>query len=143
MAKKTNAFGKILCVSGLLALAGLIVYLINTLTGYMSSLHTAIAPLVVILPAVAILCAVFLTMKPTALKGLTGIATFVLAVLMGVATVFFVKERVDVIGDMLNPVNHPDTQKTAVILSIVGIALYFLSFVGLVITTGSDKLAKE
>jgi hypothetical protein len=143
MAKKTNAFGKILCVSGLLALAGLIVYLINTLTGYMSSLHTAIAPLVVILPAVAILCAVFLTMKPTALKGLTGIATFVLAVLMGVATVFFVKERVDVIGDMLNPVNHPDTQKTAVILSIVGIALYFLSFLGLVITTGSDKLAKE
>ncbi len=143
MAKKTNALGKILCVSGLLALAGLFVYLINTLTGYMSSLHTAIAPLVVILPAVAILCAVFLTMKPTALKGLTGIATFVLAVLMGVATVFFVKERVDVIGDMLNPVNHPDTQKTAVILSIVGIALYFLSFLGLVITTGSDKLAKE
>ena len=143
MAKNTNAFGKILCVSGLLALAGLIVYLVNTLSGYMASLHTTVAPLVVILPVVVILCALFLTMKPKALKGLTGIATFVLAVLMGVATVFFVKERVDVIGDMLTPVNHPDTQKTAVTVSIVGIALYFLSFVGLVITTGSDKLAKE
>ena len=143
MAKNTNAFGKILCVSGLLALAGLIVYLVNTLSGYMASLHTTVAPLVVILPAAVILCALFLTMKPKALKGLTGIATFVLAVLMGVATVFFVKERVDVIGDMLNPVNHPDTQKTAVTVSIVGIALDFLSCVGLVITTGSDKLAKE
>ena len=143
MAKNTNAFGKILCASGLLAFAGLIVYLINTFTGYMASLHTTIAPLVIVLPVVAILCTVFLTIKPTALKGLTGVATFVLAVLMGVATVFFVKARVDVIGDMLNPVNHPDTQKTAVIVSIVGIALYFLSFLGLVITTSSDKLAKE
>ena len=55
MAKNTNAFGKILCVSGLLALAGLIVYLINTLSGYMASLHTTVAPLVVILSAAVIL----------------------------------------------------------------------------------------
>ena len=143
MAKKTNAFGKILLVSGLLALAGVIVYLLNTFTGYMASLRTAVSPLVVILPLAAACCAAFLAARPGALKGLTGLGTFVLAVLMAVATVFFVKERVDVIGDMLNPVNHSDAQKTAVIVSIVGIALYFLSFLGLVITTGSDKLAKD
>ena len=143
MANKTNAFGKILCVSGILALAGMIVYAINTLTGYMAGISATIKPLVLILPAVAVLCILFLTFKPNALKGFTGVSTFVIAVLLAVGTVLLVQDRVDVIGDMLNPVNHPDTQVTAVTWSLVAIGLYCLSFLGAVITTLSDRIAKQ
>lgn len=142
MGKKVNAFGWILCVSALLALAGVIVYIVNTTTGYLAG--APVNPLVILLPALVILCAVFLFLKPDALNDrLTGIVTFLLAVLMAVATVLFVVERVDVIGDMLNPVNHPDTQVTAVTWAIVGIALYLVSFLGTAITTLSDRLARK
>ncbi|MBQ8159172.1 MAG: hypothetical protein IJ083_00350 [Clostridia bacterium] len=142
-AVKKNAFAVILLISGILALAGVIVYLVNNQTGYMASIHTSLAPLVVILPLVAVICAIVLNAKPDLLKGLTGFGTLVLAIVMAAATVLFVQARVDVIGDMLNPVNHPDAQVTAVTWSLVGIALYCLSFLGLVITTLSDKLIKE
>ena len=143
MAKKTNAFGKLLCLSAILALIGMVVYVVNTTTGYMAGLHTPIDPLVLILPFIVIVCALFLTLRPDACKGATGAVTLILSLLMAAATVFFVKGRVDVVGDMLNPVNHPDTQVTAVTWSLIGIGLYCLSYLFTVVTTLSDKLAKE
>lgn len=143
MGKKVNTFGWILCVSALLALVGVIVYIVNTTTGYIAG-TIPVNPLVILLPVLVILCAVFLFLKPDALNDtLTGIVTFLLAILMAVATVLFIVERVDVIGDMLNPVNHPDTQVTAVTWAIVGIVLYLVSFLGTAVTTLSDRLSKK
>lgn len=140
--KKVNAFGYILCASAALGLAGLVVYLVNSLTGYLAGNAPLSAP-IILLPIVVAACAVFLFLKPDAFSDtVTGIVTFALAVLMAVATVMFVAARVDVIGDMLNPVNHPDTQVTAVTWAIVGIVLYLVSFLGAAISTLSDRLAK-
>ncbi|MCM1441333.1 MAG: hypothetical protein NC131_19325 [Roseburia sp.] len=141
--KKVNAFGYILCVSAALALVGMVVYIVNTTTGYLAG-NAALNIAVILLPIVVAACAVFLFLKPDAFSDtITGIVTFALAVLMAVATVLFVTERVDVIGDMLNPVNHPDTQATAVTWAIVGIVLYLVSFLGAAVTTLSDRLAKQ
>ncbi len=141
--KKVNAFGYILCVSAVLALAGMVIYLVNSLTGYLAG-SAALNPAIILLPILVAACAVFLFLKPDTFNGtVTGIVTFALAVLMAVATVLFVVERVDVIGDMLNPVNHPESQVTAVTWAIVGIVLYLVSFLGAVVTTLSDRLAKN
>ena len=142
--KKLNAFGKILCCAGVLAAVGTVVYLVNTATGFMAN-SAVINPVAVVLPLVFVLCAAVLAVKPDLLKNgtLTGIATFAMSLLMAFATKIFVVERVDVIGDMLNPVNHSDAQVTAVIWSIVGICLFLLAFLGAVIATLSDKLAKK
>lgn len=140
--KKVNAFGYILCASAALGLVGLVVYLVNSLTGYLAGNASLSAP-IILLPIVVAACAIFLFLKPDAFSDtVTGIVTFALAVLMAVATVMFVAARVDVIGDMLNPVNHPDTQVTAVTWAIVGIVLYLVSFLGTAIATLSDRLAK-
>lgn len=140
--KKVNAFGYILCASAALGLVGLVVYLVNSLTGYLAGNAPLSAP-IILLPIVVAACAVFLFLKPDAFNDtVTGIVTFALAVLMAVATVMFVAARVDVIGDMLNPVNHPDTQVTAVTWAIVGIVLYLVSFLGTAVSTLSDRLAK-
>lgn len=142
MGKKVNIFGWILCVSAVIALVGVIVYIINTTTGYIAG--APVNALVILLPVIVIACAVVLFLKPDLLGDrITGIATFLLAVLMAVATVLFILERVEVVGDMLNPVNHPDSQVTAVTWSIVGIILYFVSFLGTAVTTLSDRLAKK
>lgn len=142
MGKKVNIFGWILCVSAVIALVGIIVYVVNTTTGYIAG--TPVNALVVLLPLLVIACAAVLFLKPDLLNDtLTGIVTFVLAVLMAVATILFIVERVEVVGDMLNPVNHPDSQVTAVTWSIVGIVLYFVSFLGTAVTTLSNRLAKR
>lgn len=142
MGKKVNIFGWILCVSAVIALVGVIVYVVNTTTGYIAG--TPVNALVVLLPVLVIACAVVLFLKPDLVNDtLTGIVTFVLAVLMAVATILFIVERVEVVGDMLNPVNHPDSQVTAVTWSIVGIVLYFVSFLGTAVTTLSNRLAKR
>ena len=141
MGKKVNIFGWILCVSAVIALVGIIVYVVNTTTGYIAG--SPVNALVILLPVVVIACAVVLFLKPDLVnEPLTGIITFALAVLMAVATILFIVERVEVVGDMLNPVNHPDSQVTAVTWSIVGIVLYFVSFLGTAVTTLSDRLAK-
>lgn len=142
MGKKVNVFGWILCVSAVIALVGVIVYIINTTTGYIAG--APVNALVILLPLIVIACAVVLFLKPDLLKEpLTGIVTFLLAVIMAVATILFALERVEVVGDMLNPVNHPDSQVTAVTWSIVGIVLYFVSFLGTAVSTISDRLAKR
>jgi len=141
--KKVNAFGYILCASAALALVGMVIYIINSLTGYLAG-NAPLNPAIILLPLVVAACAVFLFLKPDTFNDtITGIVTFALAVLMAVATVLFVTERVDVIGDMLNPVNHPETQVTAVTWAIAGIVIYFLSFLAAAVTTLTDRLAKN
>ena len=142
MGRKVNIFGWILCVSAAIALVGIIVYIVNTTTGYIAG--SPVNALVILLPVLVIACAVVLFLKPDLLNDtLTGIVTFVLAVLMAAATILFIVDRVEVVGDMLNPVNHPDSQVTAVTWSIVGIVLYFVSFLGTAVTTLSNRLAKR
>ena len=142
MGRKVNIFGWILCVSAAIALVGIIVYIVNTTTGDIAG--SPVNALVILLPVLVIACAVVLFLKPDLLNDtLTGIVTFVLAVLMAAATILFIVDRVEVVGDMLNPVNHPDSQVTAVTWSIVGIVLYFVSFLGTAVTTLSNRLAKR
>ena len=56
MGKKVNVFGWILCVSAVIALVGVIVYIVNTTTGYIAG--TPVNALVILLPVVVIACAV-------------------------------------------------------------------------------------
>lgn len=143
MKSKPNAFSFILCASAVLALVGMIIYVISGTTGYLAGSELS-APCIV-MPLILTLCAVVFFMKPDAFKSesATGLATFVLAVLMAFATVFAVVSRLDVIADMLNPVNHPDSEVTAVTLSIVGIVLFFVSFILAVVTTMGGELKKS
>ena len=76
-------------------------------------------------------------------ESLSGLLLFVLALLVAGSALVFIVERVDVIGDMLNPVNHPDAQVKAVREAIAGISIYLVAFVAMVIATIGGRLAKK
>lgn len=140
--KKQNVFGWILCVAAVLSLVSMILYIVNSTSGYMKGIDVNATPIV--LPILAILGSAALWLFSDKLDDrLTGLATFALAILLAVSAVIFAIERVDVIGDMLNPVNHPVAQEKAVSGAIVGIVFYIVTFLIYTVTTFAGRLTKK
>ena len=142
MTKKVNVFGKILCIAAVLALVGVVVYIVNSSVGYLAG--TGMNTLTVLLPLIVIACSLVLIFVPNIINDtITGIITFLLSVGMGYAVVTFVVARIDLIADLLNPVNHPANEYTAFTWTCVGLVLYVLAFLGTLIATMGTRLAKK
>ncbi len=140
--KKQNAFGWVLMAGAVLALIGLIVYIVNSTTGYIAGEPVNAIPIV--LPILSILGAVALWLYSEKLDDrITGVATFVLAVLMAISIVMLLVARIDVMGDLLNPIEHSAAQIKTVNVAIIAIVFNALSFVAFVVTTIAGRLHKE
>ena len=137
--KKQNAFGWVLMAGAVLALIGLIVYIVNSTTGYIAGETVNAIPIV--LPILSILGAVALWLYSEKLDDrITGVATFVLAVLMAISIVMLLVARIDVMGDLLNPIEHSAAQIKTVNVAIIAIVFNALSFVAFVVTTIAGRL---
>ncbi len=142
MTKKVNVFGKVLCVSAILALIGVVVYIINSSVGYLAG--TGLNVLTILLPLIVVVLSLLLMFVPNLVNDtITGIVTFLMSVGMGYAVITFVVARVDLIADLLNPVNHPANEYTAFTWAIIGIVLYLLAFLGTLFATAGSRIAKK
>ena len=140
--KKQNVFGWILCAGTFLAFVSWIIYLVNSTTGYLASEPTEATPIV--LPILVIIGSIALWLFSDKLDDrLVGLASFVLCILMAFATMMYIVDRVDVIGDLLNPVNHPAAQISAVNVAIAGIVMYLVTFIVYVVATIGGRLTKK
>ena len=84
----------------------------------------------IVLPILSILGAVALWLYSEKLDDrITGVATFVLAVLMAISIVMLLVARIDVMGDLLNPIEHSAAQIKTVNVAIIAIVFNALSFV--------------
>lgn len=116
------------------ALAGLIVYLITSYTGYLAA--TAVNPLPVIatLLAVALLAVlVFAGQRlPAPAADLCMIAS---TVLLTAGFAIFALIRVSLAADVyFIPVNYPASEATALHISIVGVVLYLAAILAMIVT---------
>ncbi len=140
--KKQGVMGWIVVAAVILALVSMIVYIVNSTTGYMDGNAMNAAP--VILTIVFIVGAVILLAVSDRLdERVSGAILFVLSLLVAASALVFIVERVAVISDMLNPVNHPDAQVKTVQAAIAGISLYLVSFLAMVVATIGGRLAKK
>ena len=140
--KKQGVMGWIVVAAVILALVSMIVYIVNSMTGYMDGNAMNAAP--VILTIVFIVGAVILLAVSDRLdERVSGAILFVLSLLVAASALVFIVERVAVISDMLNPVNHPDAQVKTVQAAIAGISLYLVSFLAMVVATIGGRLAKK
>jgi hypothetical protein len=139
--KKQSFSGGALIVAMLLAIVGAVVYYVNSTTGYMVGTEMSMLPL--ILPAiVAVGCLIVRLIGNAVGSKMYGLLTFILALVMAYALKEFIIGREEVIFDMLNPVNHPQEQYTAVIMAVVGIVVYLISFLALVFATFGSSPVK-
>lgn len=140
--KKQGVMGWIVVAAVILALVSMIVYIVNSTTGYMDGNAMNAAP--VILTVIFIVGAVILLAVSDRLdERVSGAILFVLSLLVAASALVFIVERVAVISDMLNPVNHPDAQVKTVQAAIAGISLYLVSFLAMVVATIGGRLAKK
>lgn len=127
--KNTN---KTLCVAAAAAIAGLIIYLITSLTGYLAASTFNAVPVICTAVAVAALAAVIF-----AGGKLTGLVRDIAAALAGVMLLIslyqFVLARVSLAADVyFIPVNYPAAEATALHISIVGAVLYLAAYIALI-----------
>lgn len=119
----------LLLASAVVSATGLIVYLVNTLTGYMAGRGLNVT--VVAATAVAIIA---LVADAVAMDKLNDIAIDGImvgaAALQIVGFLLFVLDRVSIVADVyFLPVNYPTAEETAMNISIVGFVLYILAII--------------
>lgn len=141
--KKINLFGWLSVAAALLALIGMIIYVVSGTTGYMAGQPVDALPIVfTIITIIVLLAAVALGGK---LDGrITGIMVFVVGVLTAVSLCVFVVARIELFADVyFIPVNYPESEGAALNTSIVGLVFYVLSIVCMIVAGFGEKLANN
>lgn len=121
-----------LLAAAVLALAGMIIYMITSMTGYLAAAAVNPWPAVCTIGAVMMLgAAVFMNHKlPQTVKDILVMAS---SLLLLVSFYYFVMARVQLAADVyFIPVNYPASEASALHISIAGAALYLLADIGLI-----------
>ncbi len=141
--KKQNAFGWAAAAAAVLAVTGMIFYIVTSVSGYMAGQTMSSVPVILtIIGVVVLIAAVILAGKLDGriIGGLLAVAD----VLIAIALCVFVNTRVLLFADVyFIPVNYPVSEGTALNLSIVGFVFYVLSLVCTVFAGFGEKLVKS
>ena len=135
----TGAVWHIVAIVG--ALAGLIVYIVTSTTGYLAG--GGISALLIAMTVVALL----VLAADIFLKDRLGAVARDLALLGSLALIaasfaLFILARVPLAADVyFIPVNYPQAEETALNISLVGLALYLIAVLALLIESFSARRA--
>lgn len=135
--------GWMICAAMITALAGMIIYIVTSTTGYLAG--STLDPLPIIFTALAILLACALVGATRKLKPLL-IDLFVVAstVLIIVSFALFLLARVRLAADIyFIPVNYPKAEEVALNTSAVGFVCYLISIITMIIAAFSDKIRNK
>lgn len=127
------------CVAALLALIGMIIYIVTSTTGYLASASVNKVPIICSIAAV-ILMAV-LVFAERKLKAIPADLCVVLAnVLLIVSFAKFCLSRVTLAADVyFIPVNYPQSEETTLNNSIVGVVFYLLAIIMMIVVAFAGK----
>ncbi len=127
--KKMNVFGWISVAAAVLALVGMIIYIVSSVTGYMAGQSVNALPIVFAIIAIILLVGAPLIADKIDSR-ITPVATFVAAVLLIISACVFINTRVSLFADIyFIPVNYPASEETSLYISLVGMIFYIVSFV--------------
>lgn len=119
----------LMLTSAALSAVGLIVYLVNTTTGYMAGRGLNVTVVVATAIAVIALAADAFSMDKFSNMAIDGIMV-IASVLQIVGFLLFVLDRVSIIADVyFLPVNYPASEGAALNMAMVGFVLYIIAIV--------------
>ena len=127
----------------LMAAAGMVIYLVTSMTGYLAS--SAVNPWPVVCTVAAVVMLVVsagMGSKMTAVRG--DILVMAASVLLLVSFYYFVLARVQLAADVyFIPVNYPASEATALHISVAGAVLYLLADIAVIVKAFSKKTVQE
>lgn len=135
--------GKMICIATITALAGLILFIVTSTTGYLAG--SALDPLPIIFTAVAMLMTCVLIGASSKLNPLlTDLFVVASTVLIIISFAIFILARVRLAADIyFIPVNYPKAEEVALNISVVGFVCYLISIITMIIAAFSDKIRKN
>lgn len=123
-----------LLLSVIFAVIGFIIFIINSTTGYLAGSQIDIGTL--ILSIFAIVFGTLLFLFKDSMKRYESLIAITIGILLSTAVCLFIYSRISLAADVwFIPVNYPEAEETALMVSIVGVAFYVLSIVALAIST--------
>lgn len=141
--KQQNVFGWITLASALVALIAMIIYIVSSTTGFLAGSVVNSTPIILTVFAIAILVASALLFDKIDGR-ITGAMLFVAVVLNAVSVCVFVVSRIQIIADVwFIPVNYPETEGTALSISLAGIVFYLISIAATCVAGFAKKLNAE
>ncbi len=141
--KQQNVFGWITLASALVALIAMIIYIVSSTTGFLAGSVVNSTPIILTVFAIAILVASALLSDKIDGR-ITGAMLFVAVVLNSVSVCLFVVSRIQIIADVwFIPVNYPETEGTALSISLAGIIFYLISIAATCVAGFAKKLNAE
>lgn len=127
----------------LMAAAGMVIYMVTSMNGYLAS--SAVNPWPVVCTVAAVVMLVVsagMGSKMTAVMG--DILVMAASVLLLVSFYYFVLARVQLAADVyFIPVNYPASEATALHISIAGVTLYLLADIAVIVKAFSKKTVQE
>lgn len=141
--KNRGKYEYVMAAAAIFAIAGSIIYVVNSVTGYMAGRGVDGWILVLSLIAIAGLAAVLI------FRGRFGdiaadLIVYVATVLLIISFALFVLNRVSIIADIyFLPVNYPAEEATTLNVAIVGFILYILAIVAATAAAFFDRDKKK
>lgn len=132
MSKQNEKSFKIVGLAAIFALAGLIVYIVTSVTGYLASSSVDVVPIVTSAAAIIIMLAICFAGQKISGSVVDLMMLFSVALLL-YSFYEFVLGRVSLAADVyFIPVNYPASEETALHISLVGIFLYIIADIAVI-----------
>lgn len=130
-------------IAAILALIGLIIYSITSVTGYLMA--SAVNPWPIICTAASMILLAATVFVADKLSAVIKDAMIALAsVLLLISFYFFVMSRVQLAADVyFIPVNYPASEATALHISIVGVVFYLAADIAIIVSAFMNKRERE
>ncbi len=132
MSKQNEKSFKIVGLAAILTLAGLIVYIVTSVTGYLAASSVNVVPIVTSAAAIIIMLAICFANQKISGSIVDLMMLFSVALLL-YSFYEFVIGRVSLAADVyFIPVNYPASEATALHISLVGILLYVIADIAMI-----------
>ncbi|MCI7120347.1 MAG: sodium:proton antiporter [[Ruminococcus] gnavus] len=132
MSKQNEKSFKIVGLAAIFALAGLIVYIVTSVTGYLAASSVDVVPIVTSAAAIIIMLAICFAGQKISGSVVDLMMLFSVALLL-YSFYEFVIGRVSLAADVyFIPVNYPASEATALHISLVGIFLYVIADIAVI-----------
>lgn len=124
MSKQNEKSFKIVGLAAILTLAGLIVYIVTSVTGYLAASSVNVVPIVTSAAAIIIMLAICFANQKISGSIVDLMMLFSVALLLYSFYEFVIGRVSLAAGCYFIPVNYPASEATALHISLVGILLY-------------------
>lgn len=132
MSKQNEKSFKIVGLAAIFALAGLIVYIVTSVTGYLAASSVDVVPIVTSAAAIIIMLAICFANQKISGSIVDLMMLFSVALLL-YSFYEFVIGRVSLAADVyFIPVNYPASEATTLHISLVGILLYVIADIAVI-----------